>query len=172
MATKQKMAIVDEYSDKFKKAKCVYVTDFAGLDVHTDTEIRKKFRDARLEYKVLKNRLAIRSLHSAGISGLDSYLKGVSSFIIGFDDPIIPAKILRDFNKKKELLRLKVVYLEGKVFSAQDADKMADLPSREVLLAQFMGVLQAPMSKLVSALQATMQKLVGTLDAVKENKNK
>jgi ribosomal protein L10 len=170
MATQQKKAIVEKYSDKFRRAKCVYVTDFGGLDVHMDTRVRKMFREAKLEYKVLKNRLAIRSLHEAGITSLDSHLKGVSSFIIGYDDPVIPAKILRDFNKKKELLRIKALLLEGKVFSAKDVEAIADLPSREVLLAQLLGVLKAPMSKLVGTMQASLTKFVRTLDAVKDNK--
>jgi len=170
MATQQKIALVEKYSDKFRRAKCVYITDFNGLDVHTDTQVRKMFRDAKLEYKVLKNRLAIRSLHEAGITALDSHLKGVSSFIIGYDDPVVAAKILRDFNKKKELLRVKVLFIEGKVFAAKEVDALADLPSREVLIAQLLGVLNAPMSKLVGTLEATMSKFVRTLDAVKDNK--
>jgi len=172
MATQQKIDLVAEYAEKFKQAKAVYLANFSGIDVIKVTELRKMFRDSDIEYKVIKNRLAKRSFNEAGISELDSYLKGVTSFIIGYDDPVVPAKILKDFNKaNKDILKLKAVYLEGKTLSAEEAAKLADLPSREVLLSQFVGLLQSPMVKLAATLQSTMQKLAGTLDAVKNSKS-
>ncbi len=170
MATQQKIDLVNVYSEKFKEAKGVYLANFSGVDVHTDTEVRKKFRESEIEYKVLKNRLAKISLNNAGISELDEYLKGVTAFIIDYNDPVSPAKILKEFNKKKEILKLKAVYVEGKVLSADEAKRLADLPSREVLLGQLVGLLQAPMTKLAGTLQASMQKLARTLDAVKDSK--
>ena len=164
MPTQHKIDKVAEYADKFKKAKSVYLTDFTGIDVITITEIRKK-------YRVLKNRLAIRSLNDAGISDLDPYLRGVTSFVIGYDDPVIPAKILKEFNKKKEVLKVKAVYFEGKALTAEEAVKLADLPSREVLLSQFVGLLQSPMTKLAATMQSAMTKLAGTLEAVKDSKS-
>lgn len=171
MATQQKIDIVTEYTEKFKKAKAVYLADFSGINVITVTELREKFRDSDIEYKVLKNRLAKRSFNNAGVDDLDSYLNGVTSFIIGYDDPVVPAKILKEFNKaNKDIIKLKAVYLEGKTLSAEEAVKLADLPSRDALLSQFVGLLQAPMTKLAATLQASMQKLAGTLDAVKNSK--
>jgi large subunit ribosomal protein L10 len=170
MATQEKIEIVQAYADKFKSAKSVYLTDFSGIDVPTITEMRKKFRESNIEYKVLKNRLAKRSLQAADINALDEHLTGVNAFVISYDDPVAPAKIIKDYNKKKELLKLKVVYLEGQVFAAEKAAALADLPSREELLAKFVGLLQAPIAKLLATLQAPMQKLAGTLDAVKNSK--
>jgi large subunit ribosomal protein L10 len=170
MATQEKIDIVQAYTDKFKSAKSVYLTDFSGIDVVTVTEMRKKFRESNIEYKVLKNRLAKRSLQAADISALDEHLTGVNAFVISYDDPVAPAKIIKEYNKKKELLKLKVVYLEGQVFAAEKAAALADLPSREELLAKFVGLLQAPIAKLMATLQAPMQKLAGTLDAVKNSK--
>ncbi len=170
MATPEKIAIVEEYTEKFKQAKSVYLTDFSGMDVATVSMLRKKFREADIEYKVLKNRLAKRSLNEAGIDSLDEHLKGVTSFVIGYDDPVAPARIIKDFNGKQERLKLKVVYFEGKVLEAKMASKLADLPTREELLSQFVGVLQAPMTKFAGTLQASMQKLTGVLNSLKENK--
>lgn len=170
MATQQKLDIVEQYSKKFKDAKGVYLADFTGIDVETVTEVRKAFRESNIEYKVLKNRLAKIALNNAGVSGLDEYLKGVNAFIIDYNDPIAPARMLKEFNKKKEILRVKAVFVEGSVLSAEDAKKLANLPSREALLAQFVGMLQSPMTKLAATLQASMQKLVRTLDAVKDSK--
>ncbi len=171
MPTQEKTAIIEEYAEKFKQAKSVYLTDYTGIDVITVTELRKRFRDENVEYKVLKNRLAKRSLNSVGISDLDPYLQGVTSFVIGYDDPVTPAKIIKEFNKKKERLKIKAVFLEGQVLDAAEAAKLADLPSREVLLSQFVGLLQAPLTKLAGTLQASMQKFVRTLDALKDTKN-
>jgi large subunit ribosomal protein L10 len=171
MPTQHKIDTVAEYADKFKQAKSVYLTDFSGIDVITITEIRKKFREAEIEYRVLKNRLAKRSLNDAGITDLDPYLRGVTSFIIGYDDPAAPAKLLKEFNKKNDVLKVKAVYFEGKTFTAEEAVKLADLPSREVLLAQLVGLLQSPMTKLAGTLGAAMTKLAGTLDAVKNSKS-
>lgn len=170
MATPQKIQVVEEYTEKFKQAKSVYLTDYQGIDVMTVNELRRKFRESNIEYKVLKNRLARRALNDAGIDELDAHLNGVTSFAISYDDPVAPAKIIKEFNKRKELLKLKVVYFEGKLFEAEQAKQIADLPSREALLSQFLSVLQAPMTKLAGTLQASMQKLVGTLDALKEQK--
>lgn len=170
MATAEKIKLVNEYTDKFKKAKSVFLTDHIGIDVHTMTEIRRRFREQNIEYKVLKNRLAKRSLNNAAINELDGHLQGVTSFVISYDDPLAPARVIREFNKRKEILRLKVVYLDGQVFEADKAAALADLPSRAELIAKFIGLLQAPMAKLVGTLQAPMQKFIRTLDAVKENK--
>jgi len=170
MATQEKVDIVEEYTEKFKKAKSVYLTDYSGIDVITVTELRKKFRDQNVDYKVLKNRLAKRSLNAAEITELDSYLNGVTSYVISYDDPVAPARVIKEFNKKKEILKLKAVYLEGQVFEADKAAALADLPTREELLAKFVGLLQAPMSKLVGTLSGSMQKLASTLDALKDSK--
>ncbi|MBD3223689.1 MAG: 50S ribosomal protein L10 [Caldithrix sp.] len=170
MASPEKIAIVEEYTDKFKQANSVYLADYTGIDVHNVTELRRQFREQNVEYKVLKNRLAKIALHNAGVEDLDDYLNGVTSFIIGYDDPVAPAKIIKSFNKKKEMLKLKGVYFEGKVFTAKQAEGLADLPSREELLAKLLSLLQSPMTKLAGTLQASMQKMVGTLNALKESK--
>ena len=170
MPTAQKIAVVEEYTEKFKDAKCVYIAEYSGIDVATVTDVRKKFRDQNIEYKVLKNRLAKRSLHNAGISDLDDHLTGVNTFVIGYDDPVAPAKIFEDFNKKTEILRLKAVLFEGKVFDAEEAKNISKLPSREALLAQFVGLIQSPMTKFAATLNAPMQKFVGVLNSLKDTK--
>jgi large subunit ribosomal protein L10 len=170
MATQQKVDIVSEFTDKFKRAKSLFLTDHTGIDVRTATGIRSKFREQKIEYKILKNRLAKRSLNNAEITELDEHLNGVTSFVISYDDPVAPARILKEFNKKKEILRLKVVYLDGQIIQGERASSLADLPSREDLLSMLVGVLQAPMARFLGTLQAPMQKIIRTLDAVKESK--
>lgn len=170
MLTAEKKAIIDKYTEKFKEAKCVYIAEYEGIDVATVTEVRKKFRDQNIEYKVLKNRLARISMNNAGIPELGENLTGANTFILGYDDPVLPAKIIEEFNKKTEILRLKTVLFEGKVFGAEEAKEIAKLPSREALLGQFVGMLNSPMTKFVGTLQASMQKVVGVLNALKDKK--
>lgn len=170
MPTAQKNAVIEEYTEKFKEAKCIYVAEYEGIDVATVTDVRTKFREQDVEYKVLKNRLARISLKNAGISELDEHLTGANTYIIGYGDPVAPAKILQEFNKKNEILRLKAVLFEGQVLAAEEAKKIANLPSRDVLLGQFVGMLSSPMTKLAGTLQASMQKMVGVLNALKDKK--
>lgn len=172
MPTAQKIAIVEEYTEKFKRAKSVYVAEYEGMDVATVNDARSKFREKNIEYKVLKNRLARRSLNNAGITDLDPFLNGTNTFLVGYDDPVVPAKILQDFNKKDEILKLKAVLFEGKVFTAEEAKKISNLPSREVLMSQLLGMLQAPVTKFAQTLNAPMQNFLGVLNALKDKKVK
>lgn len=170
MPTAQKIAVIEKYTEKFKEAKCVYIADYKGIDVETVTEVRKRFREQNIEYKVLKNRLVRIALNNAGITELAEHLTGANTYIIGYDDPVVPAKILEEFNKKEDVLRLKAVLFEGKVLGAEQAKSIANLPSREVLLGQLLGMLNSPITKFAGTLQASMQKMVGVLNSLKDKK--
>ena len=170
MVTSEKIAIVEQYTEKFKEAKCVYVAEYKGIDVETVTEVRNKFRGQNIEYRVLKNRLAKRALNNAGISDLNEFLTGANAYVIGYDDPVVPAKIFDEFNKKNEVLKIKAVLFEGKVLSADEAKDISKLPSRDALLGKLVGMLQSPMTKFAATIQAPMQNLVGVLKALKDTK--
>jgi large subunit ribosomal protein L10 len=175
MPTQKKIDVVEEYTQKFKNAKSIFMADFGGINVAEANMLRRSFRSANIEYKVLKNTLAKRSFDDAGIEGIDQLLIGMTGFAFSEDDPVAPIKIIKDFNKslpkEKRGLVVKGCLFEGKVFGPEKADELANLPSREVLLAQLLGMLQSPMSKLLGALQGTGQKLVGTLDSLKNQKS-
>jgi large subunit ribosomal protein L10 len=171
MATPEKIKVVEEYTEKFKNAKSVFLADYTGMDVATVTEIRRRCREANVEYRVLKNRLAKRALNAAGVDALDYHLKGVTTFVIGYEDPVTPAKVIKEFNKSKELLKLKVVYFEGRLFDAGQASALANLPTREALMSKVLGLFQAPMTKFAGTLKAPMQNLVGVLNSLKESKS-
>ena len=119
---------------------------------------------------MLKNRLAKRAFNAAGITELDDHLTGVNAYIIGYEDPVAPAKIFEEVNKGDEVLKLHAVLFEGKVFGGEDAKEIAKLPTRDALLGQFVGMLASPMQKLAATIQAPMQKMVGVLNALKDNK--
>lgn len=174
MATQEKNDIVELYSQKFKDAKSIFVADFKGMNVAEANELRRTFREAGVEYKIVKNTLAKLALHKSDIKDLDSILEGPSAFAFSDQDPVAPVKVMKEFLKKnkKVNLTIKGCLFEGKFFQAEQADALAELPSREALLSQLLGVLQAPMSNLLAVLQANGSKLVGTLESVKETKSK
>ncbi len=175
MPTQKKIETVEEYTQKFKNAKSIFMADFGGMNVAQANKLRRSFREANVEYKILKNTLAKRSFEDAGIEGIDQILSGMTGFAMSNDDPVTPIKIIKDFNKSlpkdKKGLVVKGCLFEGKVFGPEKADELANLPSREVLLAQLLGMLQSPMSKLLGTLQGTGQKLVGTLESLKNQKS-
>ncbi len=171
MPTPQKEAIVQEMSDKFSRASSFVLTDFTGVDVNTLTEIRKKFFEEKVEYRVVKNTLAKRSFEKSGIEGLDGYLKGVNAYAISYDDPTQPIKILEKFQKELNgKMPIKAAYFEGQVVDSDRVAALSKLPSKDELIGQFAGMILSPMAKLAATLNANMQNVVGVLMALKDKK--
>jgi len=174
MPTQKKIELVEEYRDKFKSSKSIFLADFSGINVAETTKLRRSFRAANVEYCVLKNTLAKRSLQDAGIEGMDEMLTGMTAFAFSTEDAVAPIRVIKEYNKQvpKEASHLVVkgCLFEGHVFSAEKADALSNLPGREDLLSQLIGVLKAPMTNLVNVLSGTGRKLVGTLEAVKSQK--
>jgi large subunit ribosomal protein L10 len=171
MPTQKKIELVEEFSKKFKSSKSIFLADFGRINVADSTKLRRSFRAANVQYYVLKNTLAKRSLDKAGIDGLSEMLKGMTAFVFSEDDAVAPIRVINDYNKqlKKDAPQLVVkgCVFEGRIFNADQADALAKLPNREQLLAQLLGVLKAPMTNLVNVLSGTGRKLVGTLEAVR-----
>jgi large subunit ribosomal protein L10 len=110
--------------------------------------------------------------NKVGKSELAQHFKGPTAVAITSNDSTAPAKIIRDFQKdNKSMLSLKVAYVDGSIFKAEDALRLADIPSREVLLSQLLGCLQAPMGKFAGVLNGILSKFVGTLEALKDQKS-
>jgi large subunit ribosomal protein L10 len=174
MPTQKKIELIDQYSQKFKQSKSIFLADFTGMNVAQTTELRRQFRKAKVEYCVLKNTLAKRSLKNAGIEGLDKILKGMTSFAFSAYDAAAPIRVIKNFNKTlpkdNKSLVIKGCVFEGRVFEADKVEALANLPSRDVLLAQLMGMLQSPLGRLLMVLQASGQKLVGVLASMKNVK--
>ena len=171
MPTQKKIELVEEFSKKFKSSKSIFLADFGRINVADSTKLRRSFRAANVQYYVLKNTLAKRSLDKAGIDGLGEMLKGMTAFAFSEDDAVAPMRVINDYNKQLKKaapqLVVKGCVFEGRIFNADQADALAKLPNREQLLAQLLGVLKAPMTNLVNVLSGTGRKLVGTLEAVK-----
>ena len=167
MARPEKEKTVQELTEKFKKAKAVYLTDFTGLDVIRTTELRKKLREQSVEYLVVKNTLAQLAAKNAGYDMLLDYLTGPTGMAFGVTDPIIPAKVLMDFIKDDTIkLSVKVGVVEGKMVTPKEVKQLALLPTRDVLLSQILAGFQAPIAGFVGVLGGILQKFVGTVDAI------
>jgi large subunit ribosomal protein L10 len=170
MPTPKKEAKVAEIQDRFSRAQGTVLAQFRGLDVRALTELRRQSREAGVEFRVLKNTLVTLAANRAGIEGLEDHLTGPNAYAFGYDDPVAPAKVLSEFAKVHQELLIKAGVLEGRVIDAQAVEALAALPSREVLLAQLLQVMQGPISGLVNVLQGTLGSLVYALEAVRQKK--
>jgi len=164
----QKVEQVDVLTEKLKKAKVAVLTDYRGLTVSQMQELRGKLRTGNVEYRVVKNTLARRAADAAGYKALESELKGPIAIAFGYEDLSLPPRLINEFVRTTRL-KVEVVggVVEGRVFNRDQIKQLADLPSREVLLAQLLGTLQSPVAQLVGIMQTPVQQLIGVLNAYK-----
>ncbi len=153
-----KKELVEEIKDKIQRAKSFVVVDYRGITVAEDTALRASFRSANAEYRVYKNRLVQRALNELGIAGFDEYLQGTSAVAFGFEDEIVPAKLIKDAGTKTKKLEIKCGLLNGSFISADEVKELANIPSREELVAKLLFLLQSPMRGLAVALNAIAEK--------------
>ena len=144
-----KKAIVETLSDRIGKATAVVFVDYKGITVAQDTELRNKFREAGVEYSVVKNTLTRLAANKAGYSEFDEVLNGTTSMATTTDDPIAPARIVSEFAKKnKNALKIKGGIVEGKVQTVDALNAFGELPSKNALVAQVLGTFLAPITSL------------------------
>ena len=149
----QKAQQVAEIVDKIKRAQSVIIANYIGLTVEEDTQLRTELRNAGVEYVVLKNSMVERAAKDAGIDdAILEMLKGPSAFAFGYDDAVAPAKILKKNFTKFKKGELKGGIMDGAVIDTVTVEKLADLPSKEEMLARILGSLKSPVSKLAIAL--------------------
>jgi len=164
----QKAEQVEVLTEKLRKAKVALLTDYRGLTVSQLQELRGKLRTGDVEYRVVKNTLARRAAEAAGVPALQSELEGPVAIAFGYDDLSLPSRLINEFVRTTRLkLDVKGGLVEGRVFSPDQVKQLADLPSRDSLIAQLMGTLQSPVGQLVGIMQTPLQQLLGVLDAYK-----
>ena len=164
----QKAEQVELLTEKLRKAKVAVLTDYRGLTVTQLQELRRKLRTGDVEYRVVKNTLARRAADAAGVADLKAELEGPVAIAFGYDDLSLPSKLINEFVRTTRLkLDVKGGLVEGRVFSPDQVKQLADLPSRDTLLAQLLGTLQSPVAQLVGIMQTPVQQLLGVLDAYK-----
>ena len=165
----EKQKIVDEIKQKFQDANGVVLADYRGLTVSQVTSLRVDLRQAGVEYRVLKNTMVRRAADEIGLEGLDEFLKDPTAIAFSAD-PVAPAKILSDYSKKNKNLKIKAGVVEGKVIDSERVKDLANLPSREVLLAQVLAGMQAPLQGMVNVLQGPIRKFGYALEEVRKLK--
>lgn len=166
----EKQKVVAEIKQKFDDAKLVIFTDYRGLTVDEMTELRNNLRAPGVEYKVLKNTMLHFALEEAGFENMDEFLFGPNAVVFSSEDPVGPAKAIYEFAKTHKNLEVKVGILEGQKVAADKIKDLAELPPREVILAQVLGTMQAPISSFVRVLNANLTGVVRALDQVREQK--
>ena len=175
MPNQNNVSSLEIIREKVSSASALYFTDFVGLTVEETNALRSLFHEENVEYRVLKNRLVSIAVKENGYEGLDTVLKGPTAIAFGKEDPTAPARVIKEFLKKegkvKEKPAVKGVVFEGQVLDASFYVKLANLPSKEELLAMLLGGLQSPLQNTLSVLQAPMRNLVGVLMSLKESKN-
>ncbi|MEU8783160.1 50S ribosomal protein L10 [Streptomyces sp. NPDC048637] len=165
MATSDKIAAVEEITEKLRNSNAAVVTSYIGLTVAQLKELRRSLGE-NAQYRVVKNTLTQIAAKEAGIQ-LDEHLKGSTAVAFVTGDPVTAAKGLRDFAKENPSLVIKGGVLDGKALSADEIKKLADLESREVLLAKLAGGMKASMAKAAATFQAPLTKFARTADALR-----
>lgn len=167
MAKPEKVSAVSEISNKLTNSNATVLTEYRGLTVSQLTTLRRQL-GTTTTYKVVKNTLTKRAAHDAGVTSLDDLLEGPTAIAFIDGDPVEAAKGLRDFAKANPQLVIKGGLLDGKTLSADEVNRIADLESREVLLAKVAGILKANLSKAASLFQAPLSQMARLAKALED----
>ncbi len=171
MKREKKEQIVKEVSEKLEKAQGIYLTEFQGLDVAKMAELRNEFRKAGVEYKVVKNTLVEKALKN--VEGGDRLAEGLvntTGLAIGYDDPVVPAKIIEKFGKDNELLKFKMAAIDGSVFEADKLKELSKMLSKTENIGRVAGLVNNVISSVPMVVNAVMRDLVSVIDQVAKQK--
>lgn len=163
-----KTGVINEIKEKIESAQALVLVDYRGLDVAQLTELRKLYREAGVEYKVYKNTMMKFAFKDLGYEEFNEFLKGPSAVAFGIDDPVAAAKVTAEFAKKNDKLEIKAGIVDGNIIDTEGVKSLAELPSREVLVAQVLGGLNAPIQGFTNVLQGTIRSLAIVLNAISE----
>lgn len=173
MKKEAKVTAIAELAEKFGRARLAILTECVGLPVNQVTELRKQLRGVKAEYRIVKNTLAARAAEGTVLAGLKMHLKGPTGVVIGYDDPVLPTKILKDFigaEKREEKIRMTAGVLEGKILQPDELTAVAKLPKKEVLIAMLLSAMQGPIRGVVYTLSAVLSKFVRVIAAIQDKR--
>jgi large subunit ribosomal protein L10 len=169
-AREKKAVVVKEVEENLTSSSGVLVTEYRGLSVSEITELRRLLRPLGAKYKVYKNTLVKRALNEIGVSGLEPILEGPTALAIGGTDVVGVAKTLKEFAKSYPALIIKGGLIEGEILDNKGVQQLADLPSKEQMLARLAGDIKAPLNKLAYALSALPRQFAYGLKALADKK--
>ena len=166
----EKKRITQDLNERFSKAAVVIVTDYKGLDVDAINDLRRRLREAEVEYQVVKNSLLVRASQDTDVAKIQETFQGPSAVALGFSDATTPAKVLTEFAKDHEVFKIKMGIADGKILELKQIAALAALPSREVLLGRFVSVLNNVPAGFVRTLAEIPRRLLNVLQAIEEQK--
>ena len=161
---------VEELTEKLGRAKAVYITEYLGLNVEDITALRREFHANDVEFKVTKNTLLKLAAKNNELDGLDEYLSGSTAVALSYEDPTSPARVIKQFTKDHDLPEVKGIVFDGDVMAGGEFKRIADMPTKDQLLAQLAALLSSPMTKLVWALKSPMTDVGNALSNLKDQK--
>ena len=169
MVKQDKIDVVAELKKRIQESQIVVLTKYVGLNAVLSTKLRKQLRDSRVDLKVYKNTLAKRALDELDLGDAVKFVDGPTAWAFS-NNPVAPAKVLKEFAKEAAMVSMSGGILSGKTLSAQQLDALASLPPRDVLIGQVVGTIAAPLRNLVGVLSALPRNLVNVLDQVRKQK--
>ncbi len=165
MNRKEKELIISDLSKKIEGYKAVVLTHYRGLNVEQINRLRKRLREEKVDYHVIKNTLMRLASKGTDLEKLNDYFEGPTAIAISYGDPILLAKVLSEFTKTQPSLEIKVGLIEGRVSPPEEVKALATMPSREVLLAQILGGIQMSGGQVVGAILSILQQMLGVVQA-------
>jgi large subunit ribosomal protein L10 len=164
----EKEKVIGELHEKMARVKAAIVAEPRGLDVATVTELRRKMREAKVDYRVVKNTLAARAAKGTPVEPVAEKFVGPTALVMSYDDAIAPAKLLAEFMKDRESLAIRTAVVEGKVIDAKGVEALAKMPGLSGLRAQILGMLSQPATQLARMVGTPGQQLARVLGARQE----
>ena len=154
----QKQQAVAELTELIKASVAGVLVNYQGIKVEDDTKMRKALREAGVKYMVVKNSLTGRACEAAGYGEMKEHLNGMTAIAISENDPIVAAKVLKEYAEKVESFQILSGYVDGELLDAAGVNALAEVPSKEVLIAKFLGSIRSPLYGFAYAIQAVIDK--------------
>lgn len=172
MPTAEKETLVADVSGRLSGAKSLYLADFSGMTVERVTALRARCRASGVHYRVIKNTLLKRAANAVGVTQLDPYLEGPTVLAYSLDSEVEPARVLVEFAREFEKPLVKAGLIGDRLYGAEEVKQLASLPPRDVLLAQVLGTIVAPLSHFVGAVNALLASPAQLAGALEEKQGK
>lgn len=161
----EKRQVVADFSKKMEGFQAAVLTHYRGLNVEQVNTLRRRLREEKIAYHVVKNTMMKLAAKGTDLEKINDYFKGPTAIAISHDDPVSLAKILTEFVKTQPQLEIKVGLIQGRVILPEEIKTLANLPSRDFLLAQILGGIQVPAQELAGIIQSALQQVVGVVNA-------
>lgn len=164
----EKARVVEDVRDRLSRARSSVLADYRGLNVAESTELRRRLREAGIEFKIIKNTLMAIAAGEIGLDDIKAYLEGPTAVAFSYDDPTAAPRILSIFSKEAKKMEIKGGVLEGRIVGAEEMKRVADLPSREVLLGTVLQGAMSPLYGMASVMVAPLRNLAFATQALRE----